>query len=81
MEEYEEVPGPLVQDAIQVPAIVAAQFPELAVHLGAVRERERRVIVGDPVEQADLEVDLLLPLRGQAVQEVVDRLARPSGSR
>lgn len=79
MEEHEQVPGPLVQDAIQVPAVMQ-QFPELAVDLGAVRERERRVVIGDPIQQADLEVDLLLPLRGQAVQKSLTG-SRPSGSR
>jgi hypothetical protein len=69
MEKHEQVPRPLVQHAIQVPPVVTPQFPELAVDLGAVRKRERWVVVGDPIQQADLEVDLLLPLRGQAVQE------------
>jgi len=74
MEQYEQVPGPLVQNPVQVPPVVAPQLPELAVDLGAVRERERRIVVADPIQQADLEVDLLLPLRGKAVKEVVDRL-------
>jgi hypothetical protein len=74
MEEYEQVPRPLVQDPIQVSPVVTPQFSELAVDMGAVRERERRIVVGDSVQQADLEVDFLLPLRRQAVHEVVDRL-------
>jgi len=53
---------------------MASQLSELAVDLGAVRERERRVTVGDPVPQAALEVDLLLPLWGEPVDEAVDRL-------
>ena len=80
MEEYEEVPGPLVQKPVEVPPVVAAQFPELAVDLRAVRERERRVVVGDPVQQADLEVDLLLPLRGRLSKKSLTG-SRPSESR
>jgi hypothetical protein len=37
VEEDEEVPGPLVQDPVQVAPVVAAELPQLAVDLGAVR--------------------------------------------
>jgi hypothetical protein len=80
VEQDEEVPGPLVQNPVQVAPVVAAKLPQLAVDLRAVRERERRVVVGDPVQQADLEVDLLLALWGEPVDELVEG-SRPSWSR
>ena len=74
VEEDEQVPRPLVQDSVEVAPVATAQLPELPVDLRTVRERKRRVVVGDPVQQADLEVDLLLPLRRESVHEVVDGL-------
>lgn len=45
MEKHEQVPRPLVQHPIQVPPVVTPQFPELAVDLRAMRERERRSLL------------------------------------
>ena len=39
VEEDEEVSRPLVQDAVEVPPIVASQLAKLAIDLRAVRER------------------------------------------
>ncbi len=74
VEEDEQVPGPLIQDPVEVSSVVASQLAELPIDLRAVRERERRVVAGQAIQEADLVVDLLLSFRCEAVDEVVDRL-------
>ncbi len=72
MEEYEEIPGPLVQDPVEVPPVVAPQFPELAVTWELRGKGSGGSLLATRLSRLIFEVDLLLPLRGQAVQEVVD---------
>jgi hypothetical protein len=69
-----------VQNPVQVAPVVAAKLPQLALDLRAVRERQRRVVVGDPVQQADLEVDFLPPLGANASMKSLTG-SRPSSSR
>jgi hypothetical protein len=40
MEQNDQVPRSPIQDPIELPSIVAAEFSELALDLGSVRERE-----------------------------------------
>jgi hypothetical protein len=44
VEEDEEVARSLVQDPVEVPPVVAAELPQLAIDLGAVRKGEGRVV-------------------------------------
>ena len=80
MEKHEQVPRPLVQDPIQVSPVVTPQFPEVAVDLGAVREREQRIVVGDSFSRLILKSISSCRSGGRLSRKSLTG-SRPSGSR
>ena len=75
MQEEDEAIGAAIEDAVEVPAVVAPKLAELALDLRAVRNRQVRELVAEQVEPVDLVVDRRLFLLGQRIDELADRLA------
>ena len=80
VQKDDEILGPTEMDAIQLRAVMAAQFPQLALNLRAVREGEMWIRERKHVQAVDLVIDGDLPLRAQLLDEVVDRLSAIGGA-
>jgi hypothetical protein len=77
-EDVQEDHEPLraaVEDAIQLPAVVAAELPQLPIDLRGVREGKMRRGVAQQIETPDLMLDRGLRVVVKGVEELRHRLA------
>ena len=72
VQQDDQVLGSAVQHAVELSPVVAAEFSELAPHLGAVWEREVGAGRGEHVQAVDLVVEDDLSLGIEAVDAVAD---------
>jgi hypothetical protein len=80
VKEDEQILGAAVQHAVEAVPIMAAQLPQLALHLGGMGEWEGRTVLGAKVQAIDLVLNH--HPSGQRVQrpDKVSHRLRPVGS-
>jgi hypothetical protein len=74
VQEHDEVPGPAVEDPVELRSVMASELAKLTFDLRAMRKGQVRPSRCEQVQPVDLIVEDYLLLGAQSLDESVDRL-------